>query len=169
MRRVLDLLGLVSFATIVLGALLVFRPFSRELALHLYLLALGAIVMLGAVAATRAAVPERRRSAFDAALHRRPREDARPPQLERLERAVTLGVAGAFDFHARLRPVLRDAAAARLAVARGVELDSPAGRAALGDEAWELLRPDREPPDDRFAPGISAAGLRALVEDLERL
>ena len=34
---------------------------------------------------------------------------------------------------------------------------------------WELLRPDREPPADRFAPGISRAELRALVDDLERM
>ena len=169
MRRVFDLLGLAALTTIVLGVLLVLRPFSRELALHLYLLALGAIVMLGAVAATRAAVPERRRSAFDAALRHRPPADARPPQLERLERAVTLGVAGAFDFHARLRAVLRDVAVTRLAVERGIDLDSPAGRAALGDEAWELLRPDREPPDDRFAAGISPARLRALLDRLESL
>ena len=34
---------------------------------------------------------------------------------------------------------------------------------------WELLRPDRPDPDDRFAPGIEQAELRALVSDLERM
>ena len=81
-----------------------------------------------------------------------------------MERGVTLGVAHAFDFHARLRPLLRDVAAARLALSRGIDLDSPAGRAALGEEAWELLRPDRPAPDDRFGPGVPAERLRALVD-----
>ncbi len=169
MRRVLDLLGSLVLATIVLVALLVVHPFGRELALHLYLVALAAIAMAGAVSATHAATPPARRSAFDEALRRRPAAPERPAQLERTERAVTLGVANAYDFHARLRPMLREVAAARLGRARGVELDSPAGRAALGEPAWELLRPDREPPDARYGRGLDAQRVRELVAMLETL
>lgn len=169
MRRALDLAGTLVLATLVLAALLVVRPFGRELALHLYLVALAAIAMAGAVSATNAAIPRARRSGFDEALRRRPAAPKRPAQLERTERAVTLGVANAFDFHARLRPILREVAAARLGRARGVELDSPAGRAALGEDAWDLLRPDRESPDARHGPGLDAQRVRDLVAMLERL
>jgi hypothetical protein len=166
-RRLLDLAGPAVLVTIALAVLLVVEPFGRELAVRLYLLAIAAIVLAAAVSATNAALPRLGRSTFDEALRRRPSAPSRPAQLERIERAVTLGTTTAFDFHARLRPLLREVAAARLARARGVELDSPAGRAALGEPAWELLRPDREPPDDRFAPGLAPQELRRLVEQLE--
>jgi hypothetical protein len=164
-RRLLDLAGVAVLLTIVLVVLLVLHALSRELTLHLYLLCLTALVL----AAALGALPPRGRSVFDAALRRPEPLSQRPPQLERVERATMLGVANASDLHSRLRPLLREAAAARLAAGRGVELDSPAGRAALGEEAWELLRPDREPPDDRFARGVDEALLRRVVAILETL
>lgn len=168
-RALADMAGMLVLATVVLAVLLATSPVRRELVLHVYLLVLGALVMLGALAATRAAAPPRVRSGFDAALHREDPADERPPQLAKVERGVTLGVAHAFELHARLRPQLREVAEARLAARRGIELDSPAGRAALGEEAWELLRSERVAPDDRFAPGIPADRLRRLLETLENL
>jgi hypothetical protein len=164
-RRLLDALAGAVLVSVVFVALLVLRPFGRQLVLQLYLLALTGLLMVAIVGA----LPARGRSAFEAALRRPQAEERRPPQLERVERTVTLGVATSFDFHARLRPLLREVAAARLATARGVELDSPAGRAALGEDTWELLRPDREPPADRYAPGPDEQRLRGLVEFLETL
>ncbi|HET8606627.1 MAG TPA: hypothetical protein VFL66_06310 [Gaiellaceae bacterium] len=170
MRRALGhVAGGLALATVVLVALLLVNVVRRELVLHVYLLVVAALAMLGALAATRAAAPRGGRSAFETALRRVPPDDERPPQLARVERGVTLGVAHAFELHARLRPQLREAAEARLAVRRGIALDSPAARAALGDEAWELLRPDAEPPDDRFAPGVEPERLRRVVETLENL
>jgi hypothetical protein len=163
-RRLVDLVAAAALVSVVFVALLAIQPFSRQTALHLYLLALAAL----ALASTVAALPPRGRSAFDATLRRPPSQTQRPPQLERVERTVTLGVANAFDFHARLRPLLRDVATARLG-ARGIELDSPRGRATVGEPAWELLRPDRPPPDDRFAGGVEANELRRLVGFLENL
>ena len=168
-RALAEIAGMLALATIVLAVLLAVGPVRDELVLHVYLLVLGALVMLGALAATRAAAPPRVRSPFEAALRREPPRAERPPQLARVERGVALGVAAAFELHARLRPQLREIAEARLAVHRGVELDSPAGRAAVGEEAWELLQPEREAPEDRFAPGIPAERLRRLVETLENL
>jgi hypothetical protein len=168
-RSIADLSGLLVLTTLVLGVLLALHTIGRELALHVYLLVVGGLVMLATLRATRAALPERRRSRFEQALHRPPPGDERPPQLDRVERGVTLGVSLAQDFHVRLRPLLRDAARARLAVARGVDLDSAAGRAAVGEDAWELLRPDREAPEDRFGPGVDRGTLARLVDTLERL
>jgi hypothetical protein len=161
-RRLLDVGGATVLVTVIFAALVVLQPFSRQLALHLYLLALCGLVMVAAVAA----LPARERSGFDAALRTPMPEARRPPQLERTERAVTLGVANSFDLHARLRPLLREVATARLA-ARGIELDSERGRAEVGEDAWELLRPDREPPQDRFAGGVEEQRLRRLLDFLD--
>lgn len=169
MRRILgDLAVLVVLATIVLGGLLVYHPVGRSTVLHGYVLVVGALAMLAALAATRKLLPAAGRSAFAAALHRPPPEDERPPQLARVERSAALGTAYAFELHQNLRPQLREIAQAQLA-ARGVELDSPAGREAVGEEAWELLRPDRGEPENRFAPGIERDRLRRLVRTLENL
>ena len=70
--------------------------------------------------------------------------------------------------HRRLRPLLRELAAARLR-RRGVQLDHDGDRARelLGDELWEIVRPGRPMPADRFGPGLSGSELRRLVERLE--
>ena len=39
----------------------------------------------------------------------------------------------------------------------------------LGEDAWELLRPDRPEPRDRDAPGIPLRRLRTVVDTLEQL
>ena len=114
-------------------------------------------------------------SARDVARGRRaePAPDAaeRVPELERIEREVTLGQATAFDLHFRLRPTLRRIASELLRARRGIDLDGEprAARRALGDETWELVRADREPPQDRFGRGIELASLRRVVESLEAL
>ena len=93
------------------------------------------------------------------------------PELERIEREVTLGQTTAFDLHFRLRPTLRRIAYELLR--RGAGSTSmrtrTAARRALGDETWELVRDDREPPHDRFGPGIRLESLRQVVVSLEAL
>ena len=92
-------------------------------------------------------------------------------ELERMERDVELGLTSAFDLHFRLRPTVRPLAAELLRARRGVDLDaSPdAARRALGEETWQLVREDREPPTERLAPGLDIASLRRLVDSLEAL
>jgi hypothetical protein len=75
----------------------------------------------------------------------------------------------AFDLHYRLRPTLVEIAHNRLA-GRGIRLENERrAQDVLGAEAWELLRPDREPPRDRNAPGIGTDELGRLVGVLERI
>jgi hypothetical protein len=62
-----------------------------------------------------------------------------------------------------LLPHLREIAQARLERAGRTPGPETLGR------WWELLRPDRQPPEDRFGKGISEAELRALVADLARM
>lgn len=161
----------VAMLTAVLGILLGVRPLSTGRLLSIYVLALAAVALAALTRLAQTVEERRRASAFDAALRRRDERPMRPPELVRTERELTLGIANAGHLQRRLLPLLRDAAAARLAQKHGVELERrpEAARELLGDETWELLRPDRPDPVDRNAPGISFARVRALVDRLEAL
>jgi hypothetical protein len=93
------------------------------------------------------------------------------PDLAQLEREVTLVLMTSFDVHFRFRPTLRSMARELLASRRGLDLDRDrdAARRVLGEEAWEVVRPDREPPLDRFGPGLDLPTLRAAVSALEAI
>ena len=168
------MVGTWVFLTVLatLGLLLArfLAPGRFPLELDVYILVVGGVALLEMVMATREAYPREEISALAAALDREPPGPLRPAELERLEREVTLGASTAFDLHFRLRPTLREVAGERVA-SRGLKLDAggPQVEEALGEELWELVRPDREPPQLRFAPGISPAGLRRAVERLEAL
>lgn len=161
MRKRIALLALAAGVLVALGLV------APDVAI---LLVGGAVVVaLGATAvAAHRQLPSP--SPFDE-LQRVPlAREPRPAELERLERAVDLGVASAEEFHVRLRPALRRIAATLLA-ARGLDLDRDAERVheLLGDESWELLRAERERPSDPFERGVEPTRLGRLVEDLERI
>lgn len=111
------------------------------------------------------------RSRFDAALRRPQAATLQPVELLRAERDLELGVASAGHAHHRLLPMLREAAAARLASRHGIELERrpEAAQALLGDDVWELLRPDRPEPVDRFDPGVPRDRVAATIGRLESL
>ena len=171
MARALLIARFPIFLTVVLAIVLLSAPGRAGLAVDLYVLLIAAIGLGHLLAALRRALPPRRPSAFDAALNRPERPAHRIPELERMEREVSLGLATAFDLHYRLRPRLRRIAAELLAARRGIELDAnpDAARRALGDDAWEIVRGDREPPRERFAAGLDIASLRLAVSALEAL
>jgi len=138
-------------------------PGERQVAIHIYLLFLGALLMLVVVSAVNSAAPRGRGSDLAAALHEQPDRAGPVSQLAKVEREVTLAIGNAYDLHTRLLPHLREIAAARLE-RRGQR----PGPDTLGPW-WELLRPDRPEPSERFAPGIPERELRELVADLERI
>jgi hypothetical protein len=157
---------------LVVAGLMLFSSLPQERLLGGYILFVGGLILLGLVEVTRGGAGPRRLSPYERALERRRPIAARPPDLARLEREVELAAAGSFDLHFRLRPALREVAAHRLASRYGVELDSgsPEVRAALGEELWEIVRPDRRPPVDRgFGPGLALPRLRAALDTLERI
>jgi hypothetical protein len=160
----------ILIATLVALGVLLFADVDATLAVRLYVFLLGALVLLTLVAATEFATRSEP-SAFERALVRRRRPDARPDELERLERQVALSVQNAFDFHARLRPAFRAAAGAALWTRHGIDLESQPeqARAVLPADLWDAVRPGREPPEDRLAPGPSLAQLDALVSEIERM
>jgi uncharacterized membrane protein len=162
-RHLLDLGVLFVTGSIVAGYLVVSQPSLRNVVLHAYVFAVGGLLMIGLVAAAGDAVPRRRRSAFEQALAEARPEASPVADLERMERQVTLAASSAYDLHVRLLPHLREIAQCRLE--RSGRTSSPE---TLG-RWWDLLRPDRTEPDDRFAPGVSQSELRALVDDLEKM
>lgn len=162
-RHLLDIVLLIVFASIATVYVVAAQPGFERVALHAYVLIVGGLVMIGLVAAAGDAVPKLHRSQLDAALAEPKAGEQRLPDLARVEREVTLGSASAFDLHFRLLPDLREIARARLERVGKVPSAQTLGR------WWELLRPDRPPPEDRFAPGIAERELRALVADLEEL
>jgi hypothetical protein len=93
------------------------------------------------------------------------------PELERFEREIALAMATAFDVHYRLRPTLRGIAGELLAARRGLHLDDDrdAARRVLGEDTWEIVRADRQPPRDRAAAGIDLRSLDSVVASLEAL
>ena len=162
-------LRLLVLPTLALVSVAAFAPGRLGLAVRLYALVLCSVALGLALTALRRAYPRvqplRRPSHADA--HRR----RTTPTLARLEHEIALGVAGAFDFHHRLRPRLRHLAHGLLATRRRIPLDGDPARArhTLGEETWELVRADRPPPEDRLGRGLPVADLRRVVESLERI
>jgi hypothetical protein len=143
---------------------------GHALLLDVYLLCMSAVVLLALVRATRAQATAREASQFErafAAMRRRTLESGEPL----LAREIELSTFNAFHLHVRLRPVLRDVAAHRLRTRYGVDLDAEPARARelVGTAAWELVRPERPPPDDRLAHGPSLAELERVVDELEEI
>ena len=159
----------VAVATIALVALLGARPISRETTLAGYAIVVAAI---GMAALTRAMRESRfdDPSPFERQLTRERIPPTRPNELIRVERDLLLGTENAGHFQARLLPLLRGAAAARLSQ-HGVDLARrpDAARQLLGEELWAFVRPDREEPGDLYAAGPSVRIVRRLVEQIEAL
>ena len=162
-RHLLDLVILFIFVSVIAGYIVAAQPSVRDVTLHAYVFLVGGLLMLGIVAAAGDAVPRRKQSEFDAALAAPRQKEKRLPEVEKLEREVTLAASSAYDLHYRLVPQLREIAQARLERTGHTASPETLGR------WWELLRPDRPPPEDRFEKGISEAELRALVADLGRM
>lgn len=159
----------VTVATIALVALLGAQPISRETTLAGYAIVVAAI---GTAALTRAMRESRfdDPSPFERQLTRERIPPTRPNELIRVERDLLLGTENAGHFQARLLPLLRGAAAARLSQ-HGVDLARrpDAARQLLGEELWAFVRPDREEPGDLYAAGPSVRIVRRLVEQIEAL
>jgi hypothetical protein len=170
-RTIVRTVEAVVLPTIALVVVAVIAPGRLELAAYVYGLVIAAIALLTVLAALHRAYPPPDRSLVDEALEVPEHEEERLTELARLEREVTLGVASTYDFHFRLRPTLRETAGGLLAVRRGIDLDRQPERAreALGDETWQLVRPDVEPPSDRLSRGIDPAVLHRVVDALERI
>jgi hypothetical protein len=163
---------LAALGTVTLLAVALWSPGNREVAARVYVIFLGvlAVRILARAIVVATTAPQER--PFDFALRGStspPLPGARDPDL--IAHEIGSATHRALELHHRLRPRLRGIAADRLAADHGVLLDEQTGsaRRLLGEEAWELLRPDRDPPADRFGPGMSLPELQRIVAAVERL
>ena len=165
------LLAPLVTATLALVGLLALRPLSTSRALAIWVVLVAAMALYLLVRHSHRTAGGRGGSRFEAALRPRARAPEQPVELLRMERELELGIAGAGYAHNRLLPLLRSVAASRLTSRHGIELERrpDAARAALGEEAWEWLRPDRPEPDDRFAPGVPREQVEHLIATVESL
>ena len=164
--------ALVVVALIALGVISFLLPGRRNVALDVFVLFLGALGLAAAVRATHGASPDvHEPSLVDELDDPRDVLPQRPAELERLEREVYLSLGSSFYLHHRLRPLLREIASNRLLLRHGLDPDRRPDEAAkiVGPQAWEWLRPDRQEPRDRWAPGPPMAELSSVVEALERI
>ena len=160
----------VAFLTTILLVLVVLAPSRRSLLVGIYELVIAAIALGTLVGSFRAFEPQLgMRSPFERGPEK-PEEPQTIAELDRIGRLVVLGGANEFDLHYRLRPLLRQIAAERLLDHYGVDLDREPDRARslLGDDLWEVVRPDRQ-VGRRRGPGLPAAQLAGHVARLEEL
>jgi hypothetical protein len=153
-------IGRVVVVTIAFAVALGLRPISVREILAAYVLALTAITLAELTRMARTEEEwERSSSELERALVPRKPVRTRPSELVRVERDLTLSAASAGEFHARLRPLLLEIAAARVRHPRE----------ALDADTWKLLRPDRPAPDDRTAPGPPLRRIAAVLDTIESL
>jgi hypothetical protein len=163
---------LVVLGTATLLALALSTPQHLDLAARAYVIFLGAVVVRLLVRAIHVATWAPGPLPFDLVLGARIARIRRGARdLELIEQMLGSSTTRAMEFHYQLRPRLRQIAADRLAANHGIALDEDpeSARRLLGDEPWELLRPDREPPEDRFGPGAPLLELELIVTAVERL
>lgn len=168
MRTALRLVGPLAGATVVLVVLLAVRPLPTTRVFAIWVVLLTAIALRELVRSfPRDGV---RTPRFEAALRSRAAPDPEP-SLPRMEREFQLALAFADYAHRTLIPLLRTAAAARLSMRYGIELERQpdAARRLLGEPTWDLVRPDRPPPTDGLGPGPREEEIATVVARLESL
>jgi hypothetical protein len=160
-----------ALATGVLAAVALLLPRDLAVASLVYVIVLGSLTarLLVQVLALTAGTPALR--PFDLAFRRTPSATgvAADPAKIAFELRSSLDVPSTLHF--RLRPRLRAIAADRLAAGHGVSLDRDpdSARRLLGDDAWELLRADRDLPSRGRGSAISTTELERIVAAVERL
>jgi hypothetical protein len=159
--------ALATIAFVIVRSLM---PGRAALETDVFVLVLGAFGLFVLLSAVGSFGPAEGESQIEEALAPEEPEPVKIHELERLEREVGLAGNRDFDLHYRLRPVLAEIVTARLE-RRGLRLEAENERARelLGDELWSFVAADREPPDDRGAPGPGIEAIERAVERLERV
>jgi ABC-type transport system involved in cytochrome bd biosynthesis fused ATPase/permease subunit len=158
-------------AAVTLIVLLGVPRLSTSRALAIWIVLVAALVLLALVQHSREHDRHEHVPRFEQALRGRKPVATQAVELVQMERELVLGVADADHAQRRLLPLLRAAAAARLSARHGFALERrpDAARALLGEDVWELLRPDRPEPEDRHGPGVPLGRIAAVIERVEAL
>lgn len=163
--------GLIAgLATIGLAIVLVTGAPGPWLATWAYLLCLASLALWVLLRAVPWPAVERGQGAFEAVARTKAAvPDERPAHLRRMEGLVYFSHINVTDLHYRMRPALRQLLSERLAN-HGTTLDGDQRvRDRLGQDGWELLRPDRREPMNRTARGVELPLLRRIVDYIEEL
>jgi hypothetical protein len=170
-RLGLRFVRVATTATVALVVLLALPSLSTARALAIWVVLLAGLVLIALAGHSRERGLSEHAARFEEALRPRKPADSEPVELLRMERELLLGIAEADHAHRRLLPLLRAAAAARISSRHGLELERrpEAARALLGNDVWELLRPDRPPPENRHGPGVPREQIVAVIEQVESL
>jgi len=161
-----------ALATVVLVTFVAFVPRYAQRAVQVFVIVIGALVVRLLVRAVVASVSRPGPLAFDQALVRPPEQEvARASEPDRIRFEVGSATHRAMELHQQVRRRLRALAADRLEAAHGVDLDRDPDQAErlLSAEAWDLLRPNREAPEDRFGPGLPIDAIDRIVTSVEGL
>lgn len=148
----------------VVGAAIAVGLRGHPVADRVAVLATGTYVVLTLLAGIRRALPR----------HHPPppprRGDSVRPlaRLASVETSVALSHTSALEYEHRLQRDLGHAAAERLRLRRGIDLQERPddARAVLGERAWQMLT-QRTAWEDRMAPAPTLAEITALIETLE--
>jgi hypothetical protein len=170
LRRILAI-ALAAVALVTLALILVALTFPgwTALALHWYLVGLGAIAAVAMLRALTTLYPVHRRPGVQEADQLELPLD-QPSRLRAIQRMVSHADWDGAGFQLELRPMLRAIARQRLATYRTIDIDRDpeAPRAALGERVWALLTPV-EIEQAKLGGGVTLSDLGAAVEALERL
>lgn len=161
--------GAVVVAVACLAPVIVLAGRAHGLALLAYAILLAALCLMLVIDRLRKALPKASR--FEPSRHR-PARNEPVVQFERIRRALIAASWNEAHLYQSMRPIAREIAAARLQRHHGIELErSPElAHAIIGDGyAWDLVRPDREPPSGAGARGWSRGELSGLLDELEAL
>jgi hypothetical protein len=164
----------LTLASVVLLTAALAVPRYAGASAQIFVIVVGALVIRLLVQAVRVATSAPGPFPFDEALHQARGQEILPArEPDRIAFEVRSATHRALELHHRFRRRLRRLAADRLAAEHGVDLDADrdAARSLLGAEAWDLLRPDHVPPEDRFGPGMPVEDVTKIVtavEDLSR-
>lgn len=149
---------------------LVLARFAGDVVLLAYVLVLGALLLALLARGLRSLLPPAVR--FERLLARPGTQAAGVEQLRTVERDLRLSISSDHDAHSRLRPMVREIVSVRLSRRHGIDLDREPERAEAligAGRVWELIRPDRDAPEDRLSRGWSRRDMEQLIHELERL
>jgi hypothetical protein len=161
--------GLIALVALIV--LVAIPKLSTPRALAIWVVLATALVLFTLIQHRRGSSWSPAASRFEATLRSKKLRPPEPVELLRMERELVLGSADADHAHRRLLPLLRATASARIAARHGFELERrpEAAEALLGEDAWELLRPDLPAPEDRHGPGVPRKRVAAVIERVESL
>jgi hypothetical protein len=162
----------LTIAAVVVITVATAAPRYRGSASQVLVIVAGALVIRILLQAVRIVAPAPGPLAFDRTLvPPRVRQTAGENEPDRIAFEVGSATHRSMELHHQFRRRLRRLAADRLEADHGVDLDADreSARRLLGEQAWALLRPDLEPPDDRFGPGMPIEDVTAIVIAVEHL